>query len=105
MTGPYHSIQSLEMVLEKYAKMKKAVLINKKLTLKKFKPFIVYPKINQPQLCTYLNCNIKKTSSKVILYQPRVKLNGSVICHLGEVHLGSNAKGKILDYLKIDKKK
>lgn len=105
MTGPYHSIQSLEMVLKKYEEIKKSVLINKKLTLKKFKSFTLYPKKNQPQLCTYLNCKIKGTSSKVILYQPRVKLSGSVICHLGEAHLGSDAKGKILNYLKIVKKK
>ena len=33
------------------------------------------------------------------------KLSGSVICHLGEAHLGSKAKGKILNYLSIDEKK
>ena len=44
------------------------------------------------------------SSQKVVLYQPRVKLPGSVICHLGEAHLGSKAKGKILEYLKIDEK-
>ena len=46
----------------------------------------------------------KRSSSKVILYQPRLKLDGSVICHLGEAHLMDKAKGKILDYLIINEK-
>ena len=53
-------------------------------------------------MCTYVECKIKGTSNKVILYKPRVKLSGSVICHLGEAHLAGKAKGKILDYLRVD---
>ena len=102
MTGPYHAMQSLELVLENYKSFKRSVIINKKIALKKFKNFLIYPIKNQPLLCTYLNCKIKATSSKVILYKPRIKLHGSVICHLGEVHLAEKAKGKILDYLKTD---
>ena len=102
MTGPYHAMQSLELVLKNYNFFKKSILINKKKTLKKFKDQIIFPKQNQPLLCTYLKKKVKAKSSKVILYQPRVKLPGSVICHLGEVHLGSRAKGKILDHLIID---
>ena len=105
MTGPYHSIQSLEIIVNNYKSFKKSVVANKKLTLKKFKDFILLPKKNQPLLCTYLNCKVRGTSSKVVLYQPRVKLPGSVICHLGEAHLGKKAKGKILNYLEIDEKK
>ena len=105
MTGPYHSIQSLELILKKYKYFRKSVEINKKETLKRFKEYILYPKKNQPLLCTYLKSKIKCKSSKVVLYQPRVKLPGSVICHLGEAHLGASAKGKILDYLSIDDKK
>ena len=102
MTGPYHAMQSLELVLENYKSYKKSVITNKKLALKKFEKFLIYPIKNQPLLCTYLNCKIKATSPKVILYKPRIKLYGSVICHLGEVHLAKKAKGKILDYLKTD---
>ena len=105
MTGPYHSIQSLELILKNYQNFRKSVKINKKETLKKFNEYVLFPKKNQPLLCTYLKCKIKGTSSKVVLYQPRVKLSGSVICHLGEAHLGSKAKGKILNYLSIDEKK
>ena len=105
MTGPYHSIQSLEIVLKNFKYFKKSIEINKKLTLKKFKKYISLPKKNQPLLCTYLNCKIKGTTSKVILYKPRVQLPGSIICHLGEAHLGAKSKGKILDYLLVDEKK
>ena len=74
-------------------------------TLKKFKDYISLPKKNQPLLCTYLNCKVKGTNKKVVLYKPRVKLPGSIICHLGEAHLGAKAKGKILNYLVINEKK
>mgnify|MGYP001427734195 CR=1 FL=1 len=102
MTGPYHSIQSLELIIKNYKSFKKSVVINKKKALKKFKKYLVYSEKNQPLLCTYLKCKIKASSSKVVLYKPRIKLPGSVICHLGEAHLASKAKGKILDYLKLD---
>ena len=105
MTGPYHSIQSLELIVKNYNNFKKSVIINKKKALKKFKNFLVYPKKNQPLLCTYLDCKIKGSSSKVVLYQPRIKSNGSVICHLGEAHLAEKAKGKILEYLSVNEKK
>ena len=102
MTGPYHSIQSLEIIIKNYRSFKKSVEINKKKALKKFKKYLVYSKKNQPLLCTYLSCKVKGSSSKVVLYKPRIKLPGSVICHLGEAHLAAKAKGKILNYLKID---
>ena len=44
MTGPYHSIQSLEIIVNNYKSFKKSVVANKKLTLKKFKDFILLPK-------------------------------------------------------------
>ena len=99
MTGPYHSIQSLELIVNNYKFFKRSVEINKKKAIKKFKRYISLPTKNQPLLCTYLNCKVKGSSSKVILYQPRIKLSGSVICHLGEAHLGNKAKGKILENL------
>ena len=105
MTGPYHAIQSLELIVKNYKNFKKSVIVNKKRALSKFKNFLVYPKKNQPLLCTYLKCKVKGSSPKVILYQPRLKLDGSVICHLGEAHLMDKAKGKILDHLITDEKK
>ena len=104
MTGPYHSIQSLEIIVKNYKSFRKSVITNKKLALKKFKNYVLFPLKHQPLLCTYLKRKVIGSSQKVVLYQPRVKLPGSVICHLGEAHLGSKAKGKILEYLKIDEK-
>ena len=50
MTGPYHAMQSLELVLKNYNFFKKSILIKQKKTLKKFKDQIIFPKQNQP-LC------------------------------------------------------
>ena len=44
MTGPYHTIQSLEKVLKKYNYYKKSVVQNKKKMIRKFKDYLVYPK-------------------------------------------------------------
>ena len=56
----------------------------------------------QPLLCTYVDAKIKTKNKKVILYQPRNNLSGSVVCHIGEVHLGNAAKGNIQKNLYID---
>tara|TARA_E500000331_G_scaffold192534_1_gene185028 strand:- start:74 stop:1057 length:984 start_codon:yes stop_codon:yes gene_type:complete len=101
MTGPYHSICSLYEVLKSYKDFKFAVTINKKIFLKKMNNYLIYKNLNQPNLCTFINKKILKKSSKVILYQSRAKIAGSVVCHLGEVHLKKNAKGKIVDSIKL----
>ena len=61
--------------------------------------FLSYPKENQPLLCTFVKKKIKRKSNKVVLYQSRAKINGSIVCHLGEVHLKRQSKGKILDFI------
>ena len=101
MTGPYHSICSLFKILKNYNDFKYSVLENKKRFLRKFKEVIVYPRINQPNLCTYSSKKIYSDKKNVILYQSRAKIIGSVVCHLGEVHLKKKSKGKIIDLLKI----
>ena len=99
MTGPYHSICSLYEVLKNHNKIKKSVIKNKKIFIKKMKKWIIFERENQPLLCTYVNKKIKKNSKNVILYEPRNKLDGSVVCHLGEVHLKDKSKGKILNFI------
>ena len=42
---------------------------------------------------------MKSKSKKIILYESRAKISGSVVNHLGELHLGKKAKGKILNYI------
>jgi len=101
MTGPYHSVCSLYEVLRNYKDFKFAVTINKKIFLKKMNNHLIYKSLNQPNLCTFINKKILKKSSKVILYQSRAKISGSVVCHLGEVHLKRKAKGKIIDSIQL----
>ncbi len=100
MTGPYHIIYSLYEILKNYNDFKYSVLINKRKFIKKFSNLILYPKKNQPLLCTYTKKKIFTKKNNIILYQSRAKIPGSVICHLGEVHLKKKSKGKIIDFLK-----
>lgn len=99
ITGPYHTIYSLDKVLDKHDTFKNSVFINKQKALVKWNKFLTKKLENQPLLCTHVEKEIKIKNSKVIMYQPRVKINGNIVCHLGEVHLGNKSKGKILDYL------
>ena len=100
MTGPYHIIYSLYEILKNYSDFRYSVLINKKKFLKKFKNLLLYPKINQPLLCTYSSKKIYSNNRNTVLYQSRANITGSVVCHLGEVHLKRKSKGDIIDYLK-----
>ena len=99
MTGPYHTICSLYEVLKNYNKIKQSVLNNKKIFLKKMKNYLIYPKKNQPKLCTRVSKKLSAKNKDVILYKSRMKINGSVVNHLGELHLKKSAKGKILELI------
>ena len=59
--------------------------------------FLVYPNKNQPNLCTLTNKKLAVWNKNVVLYQSRANIKGSVVCHLGEVHLKKMSKGKILN--------
>ena len=61
---------------------------------------MIYPKENQPLLCTYIKKKLVSSNKKIIFYKTRAKLPGSVVCHLGEVHLKKKSKGEILNNLK-----
>lgn len=95
MTGPYHIMYSLSHILDNYQDYFYSVKINKRRFLKSMKDYISYPLINQPMLCTYVTKEIQRKNDKVVLYQSRAKIRGSVVCHLGEVHLKRKAKGDI----------
>lgn len=103
MTGPYHAIQSLEKVLDKHKDFKYSVKMNKEKFLKLFAQKLIYHNDNQPLLCSYANAKIITKDKRVIFYKPRINLLGSVICHLGEAHLGKNAKGDILKRIYLSK--
>ena len=101
MTGPYHTIYSLFEILKDYEAFKYSVKQNKKVFLKKMKNYLTLPNKNQPLLCTHINKIVYSKKKSVILYEPRNNLYGSIVCHLGEVHLKRFSKGKILDNLII----
>ena len=103
MTGPYHAIQSLEKILSKHNDYKYTVKVNKKKFLKIFENKLIYSKKNQPLLCTYVKCKLKAKDKRVIFYKARNNLPGSVVCHLGEAHLGKSAKAEILKKITIQK--
>lgn len=102
-TGPYHAIYSLDRVLKIHSKFKKSVITNKKVFMKKVKNLLSVEREYQPLLCTQINLKIKNSNKNVILYEPRSNLKGSIVCHLGEVHLKDKAKGDILKYLNLSK--
>jgi 2-aminoethylphosphonate-pyruvate transaminase len=102
MTGPYHAICSLDHVLNSHQNLKEAVEICKENFLNKFETNIYFPKIMQPKLCTRLHGNIVTNDINAVLYTPRtLEPNESVVCHLGEVHLGNKANGKINECLSL----
>jgi aspartate aminotransferase-like enzyme len=103
MTGPYHAIASLDNVLANHNTFREAVVENKRVFTKRMASYLTRPKKLEPLLCTYVNCKITSKDERAILYAPRTDFGGSVICHLGEVYLGSAARGDILSLLEIEK--
>lgn len=101
MTGPYHAIASLYEVLPKHADLREAVFINKARMLKKIASYVTHPMHYQPALCTWVDAKVTSQDARAVLYQPRGISRGSVVCHLGEAHLGSQARGEILDLVEL----
>ncbi|WP_047517654.1 aminotransferase class V-fold PLP-dependent enzyme [Methylophilus sp. Q8] len=101
MTGPYHAIASLYEVLPKHDDLREAVFINKAQMLKKIAAYATHPVNYQPVLCTWVDAKVSSQHARAVLYQPRGISRGSVVCHLGEAHLGSTARGAILDLLEL----
>jgi len=99
MTGPYHAICSLVNVLQNHHKFKQSVIINKNKIMKSMSKNIVFNKKYQPLICTQLNKKVLSMNKKTIFYKPRIDIKGSIVCHLGEVHLKNKAKGAIIDNL------
>jgi aspartate aminotransferase-like enzyme len=102
MTGPYHAIASLADVLPKHPAFRAAVVNNKAAFMASMRDHLTRPDDQQPLLCTQVNCAITSTDPRAILYSPRGNATGSVVCHLGEVHLGEAARGDILNVLTAD---
>ena len=97
MTGPYHTICSLYEVLKKHNDFKYSVKMNKKKFTKKYKNYLINDKEFEPLICTYINKKLKKRNNNTILYESRGNIAGSVVSHLGEVHLKRKSKASILN--------
>ena len=69
MTGPYHAICSLDEILKNYKNFSFSVKINKKKFIRNMKEYLLYPKPNQPNLCTLISKKVKSDSQNVVLYQ------------------------------------
>jgi len=100
MTGPYHAIASLSDVLLRHADFKAAVAANKRVFCERMASALTLPEANQPLLCTHVRETLTSDDPRAVLYQPRGDYGGSVVCHLGEVQLGTEARGEILDALR-----
>lgn len=102
MTGPYHAICSLYEVLPQHESIKQSVYLNKSAFLTRIQGLETRANEFQPALCTWVNAKVSSADARAVLYQPRGMQQGSVVCHLGEAHLGAQAKGDILQALRIE---
>tara|TARA_B100001559_G_scaffold314169_1_gene314187 strand:+ start:5062 stop:6348 length:1287 start_codon:yes stop_codon:yes gene_type:complete len=85
VTGPYHSIASLYGIIGIHDDLKERVANSKRLVMSEWEDLTRGPS-NQPFLCTYLEGEVVPLDERIVLYSPRSELNGSVVCHFGEIH-------------------
>ena len=101
VTGPYHAICALDQVLSRHDDVRESVRIGKEAFCKRFADRLIRPPGQQPLLCTLLRGTAKPLDDQVVLYQPRsIEPGTSVVCHIGEGHLGRGARGDI--YARIE---
>ena len=86
VTGPYHTILSLYGVFQNYKKYLQRLDKWHKCFLKVFENNLVHEIKHQPKLCTLLDSKIFYYKKNPVPYQPRININGSVICHIGQIH-------------------
>jgi 2-aminoethylphosphonate-pyruvate transaminase len=101
MTGPYHAIASLAEVLPRHGDFREAVVTNKARFVRDWASWLTVPPDRQPLLCTHVNGVVTARHPGAVLYHPRGGLPGSVVCHLGEAHLGCDARGDLLEAIDI----
>jgi cytidyltransferase-like protein len=102
MTGPYHSICSLDRVLERHGDFRSGVKIGKHVFSSRYADRLLRQPDEQPLLCTLIRGSILPLDEEVVLYQPRsVDPGTSVVCHLGEGHLERNARGEIYSRVEV----
>ena len=86
VTGPYHAIASLHGIMKIHNDIVRRVKASKKYVLDTWPDLLSYNNEEQPLLCTYIGAEVTSEEDDVVLYSPRSNLDGSVLCHFGEVH-------------------
>lgn len=102
MTGPYHAIQSLSHVLPIHDDLRQSVVVNKSRFIQGYSSWLTRRPANQPLLCTQVSIPLTSKGGAAVLYSPRADQQGSVVSHLGEVHLGRQATATIIGDLQIE---
>ena len=82
-----------------HAEIRESVVFNKASFLKKMDAFLTFETDRQPLLCTHVTCEVHTSDKSVVLFKARNNLGGSIVCHIGEAHLGSSAKAEIQNTL------
>lgn len=100
VTGPYHVMQSLSPILEDYSSIRYAISENKAAFMRRFEEYLSVLPDMQPQLCTHVTQKLE-FAGNALMYQPRAAIKGSIVCHLGEAHLGVEAQGNLVEMLRL----
>src|SRR5262249_14827964 len=102
VTGPYHAICALDQVLSRHSDLRESVRIGKDVFCRRFAGRLVRPADKQPLLCTLLHGTLKPLADNPLLYDPRsIEPGTSVVCHIGEGHLGRKARGDIYTRIEV----
>lgn len=102
VTPPLHAICSLAEVLPIHDEFRSAVIENKNRFLMEFRRELYFDDMSlQPLLCTRTRSPVHSIDPRAVTYIPRSPILGSIICHLGEVHLKHRAEGRIVEMLEI----
>jgi len=102
MTGPYHAICSLDQVLNRHSDFRESVRVGKQVFGRLHADRMLYPRDEQPLLCTLIRGAVRRNDENVVLYEPRSLEPGlSIVCHLGEGHLGREARGEIYSRISV----
>jgi len=87
ITGPYHQLCSIYGVSKVHFHLVQSVKNSKNGISEIFTPY-AKPLRNQPLLCTHIKESVIGREN-VVLYQPRQSVEGSIICHLGDIYRSS----------------
>lgn len=87
VTGPYHTILSLYGTLLNYEALSSRVRLFQSHFTDLFRPYLLYPDVHQPILCSALSRPVKYHDPNSIIYSSRSDKVPSVVCHIGHVHV------------------